>query len=89
LNGTQIADSWADLTDGTLDAPIQITPSIFVHSNVDQDGTLKSTDHCNNWTSGLSTDTGWIGFSNQNLHGWTDWAFVDCDTPAVLYCFEQ
>src|SRR5262245_50165626 len=57
VDGTTIATDWADLTDGGLQAPIDVTEqqgspggSGEVWTNANPDGTKKSQSHCANWT---------------------------------------
>lgn len=98
VNGTIIANDWADLTDGTLAAPINIdetgtTRSGEVWSNVNTDGTTINTDDCNNWSSATNLYSGNWGNSYSTNSNWTN-AFNDgvaCGFPTArrLYCFEQ
>ena len=102
VDGVQVADNWADLTDGSLDAPInrteQNTPppagnptcgANSVWSNTRPDGTIYgSTNHCANWNSTVSASH-W-GQSNQTGGGWTHaCAGGTCTWQEPMYCFQQ
>lgn len=97
-DGTQVADNWTDLTDGTLDTNIDldetgvtVTATQNVATNVDTDGTQYSAtlaDSCTDWTY-TSDDTARHG-SNQLADGqWTSYGNPQCNHPKLLYCFEQ
>jgi hypothetical protein len=45
--------------------------------------------HCLDWTSSSSSDTGRQGLADQATPLWTTLAPTSCDQMAVLYCFEQ
>ncbi len=102
VTGTKIADNWTDLTDGTLDAPLDVTesggapppgtvicgePSVW--SNTWADGTMYSADNsCSDWTSlaGGSLWGQWTAVSSM----WSDWCQGGkCSWVAPIYCFEQ
>jgi hypothetical protein len=99
VNETIIASNWADLTSGSLHAPINRTEAneevtvpdgLAVWTNTKTDGTLKdaATD-CERWTSETSSGRrGWAGHANSD---WTDWdGNVDsCANTHRLYCFQQ
>jgi hypothetical protein len=85
-DGTQIADDWADLTDGTLDAPITTSGSL-AWTNVATDGTAKGASHCSNWTG--TTGSAPIGFPTSSGGQWTDAGTHVCSAGAGLYCFGQ
>ena len=62
VNGTQVADNWADLTDGSLDSPINVTeqgdtvPTGYparVWTGTGTNGTASSSN-CGNWTLRLT-----------------------------------
>jgi len=100
-NGTTIANGWADLTDGSLTAPINVTEngglpggSTGVWTNTSTTGSagLCCGASCSDWTSSI-----FDGFTGGNqgawdlsFAGWTDTnAGVPCDSLRHLYCFEQ
>lgn len=96
INGTIIANNWADLTDGNLQNPINITElgttlNRAVWTNTRANGTGAGTLNCGVWT-GVS---GWSiggGKSYVTSSGWTDAseAYWSCLSSKLnLYCFEQ
>jgi len=94
VDGVTIANDWADLTDGSLDAAISVdeldqSVNGGAWSNTATSGTVGTRGHCQNWTNG-TTGTGGIGFNTMSNTFWTDAdAVIDCDTLARLYCFQQ
>jgi hypothetical protein len=99
VNGTTIATSWADLTDGTLLAPITIdqTGASTVDSGTRawthtlSDGTAGGTlsENCVNWTSANDSDNGDEGQPVATSDNWTDFAAGVCSNSFRLYCFQQ
>jgi len=98
INGTKIADNWADLTDGTLHNPINVTEfgntlpgTVVVYTGTNTDGTLESSMNCSNWTSSSGNVRG--GNGGVTNAEWTYWVFADCSgnwgSGWKLYCFEQ
>ena len=90
-----VADDWADLTDGSLDRPFDVTENgnqiggaFNVWTNVTIAGALLSAvHHCSDWTS---TDVnGYLGFGKRTDLGWTDGIDNACVFPSHLYCFGQ
>ncbi len=101
LDGTKIADSWTDLTDGTLDAPIDMNElgsrvsASAVWTGTESDGGQPSTgaNDCLDWSTGSSTTSGRAGFTDETGSYWT-WTMglaglPRCNTSHRLYCFEQ
>jgi hypothetical protein len=102
LNGVKIADNWADLTDGTLDALIYVPDTgsgglsgpgnqtwTGTHANGQPAGV-----HCNNWTSESNAVTGTVGYHRHALDAdgsWSNWQSHDtgCSADRLLYCFQQ
>lgn len=91
-----LADSWADLTDGTLDATFsrnelgQWVSFGYVFSNVSTTGGLVSADaSCSGWTSTLSTDSAGRGAPNQTDATWSVNGTEPCDETARLFCLQQ
>jgi hypothetical protein len=92
-----IADDFADLTDGTLDVPINVdetgnavTGTILVSTNVNDDGTFGSANEdCLDWDTGSSNEVGRVGDLQQTDASWTDSALEDCSLARRLYCFQQ
>ncbi len=98
-NGIKIADSWIDLTDGTIDTYINMnemgtSPAIkYVWTNTQPDGNLKTNDPngmCSNWQSMVETLDGHLGSIEYADEGWTFiLAVSSCNFILHLYCFEQ
>jgi hypothetical protein len=97
-NGTVVANTWADLTDGALLAPIEITEehSAVVGgrtwSNTEGDGVplLSNQKHCNHWTDATDQFIGHFGRAFDSNNEWTDSRnHLPCQQSAHLYCFQQ
>ena len=92
--GIIVANSFDDLTDGTLDNGIYTTETSTSVSGSDVwTGTspfgAATTATCNNWTSNSSLDTGEYGRSGLGTSAWTDNGDPGtCNTTRRLYCFE-
>jgi hypothetical protein len=87
-DGVQIAANWADLTDGTLAAPINVTENLTtapigttscggggfatVWSNTTPSGTLAGALHCDNWGNNAGTQAAW-GKADMSDSSWTGW----------------
>ena len=98
VNGTKVADDWADLTDGTLDAAINrtetnVTPMnpIQVWTNTNIDGTPSSTDkHCVDWGNSMGgSNKGDFGERTVTDSNWTKKGNAACNSVYRLYCFQQ
>ena len=100
VDGTKVADSWADLTDGSLDSPIDRyetgAPAMGendVWSNTTPSGAKKPGDYeCYDWTdNGDEPDSnGQIGSLMAVNGGWSDVNQTrDCNNNKRIYCFEQ
>lgn len=97
-NGTKVADNFADLTDGTLDAAIAVTElgtTIFayVYTGTTATGDASSND-CLGWTSTAITGGGSYfmqGYTSFADGLWTNSGSVNgCGVVMNhLYCFEQ
>ena len=96
-DGTLIANNWADLTDGTLAAPLNRDESgtdigsDSVWSDTTTNGTLwEDFRDCTQWTDGTNASTGRIGGAGATNAGWTEAGGSDCGLfTARLYCFQQ
>ena len=100
-DGVTVANDWADLTDGTLDAPIYVTElgqvnptQRTVQTSTDTQGFGVATSpgsYCLDWTSsagaGVATRTN--GRSDQVSGDWTNSGTSGCTNSLRLYCFEQ
>lgn len=100
MDGTKVADSWSDLTDGYLLAPIslteagQTTSALLVWTATDTSGQMSASEgSCYSWT-GTGT-WGAVGYANSQDSMWTfgiassNYAKLACNETARLYCFEQ
>ena len=97
VNGTLIANNKADLTGGTLDAPIQVDEfevpvegSFEVWTGTDADGTNSGVGTCANWTSNDDAQTAQSGLADATDPTWTDNEDLGeetCDVLKRLYCF--
>lgn len=93
VNGTTIAADWTDLTDGTLDAPIDLsadggmTALANVWTGTEADGTA-SPNNCSNWTSSSTSLIGDLG-SEVTSSGWSAFGSGNCGEVPGFYCFEQ
>ena len=98
VNGATIAANWADLTDGRVAAPINVTETggasgtnTSAWTATNPDGTLGPHGHCSNW----STDTagqqeqGSGGITTRSEGGWTSGFAGLCELGYHLYCFQQ
>lgn len=96
VDGTRIADGWADLTDGTIQNPIDVTEtgatvggSAGVWTATTSSGT-SAADHCADWTTDTTPPVGRIGFTDATDGTWTDsFNSFGCNGGFRLYCFEQ
>jgi hypothetical protein len=100
IDNVVVANGWDDLTDGTLDNPITLSANgtdwtpVTAHSSTTVSGTLKDTNHCNDWTydngDALDTYDGRIADVSETGATWTDYTSpVSCHFSRVLYCFQQ
>ncbi|MCC6600011.1 MAG: DUF1554 domain-containing protein [Crocinitomicaceae bacterium] len=103
VDGTLIANNWADLTDGAIQNPINktesgtITPNGFVWTHTTTNGssaTSNPSQICNNWTEATSGNTlvHCAGSPFQTNGDWTagySGCAYPCNLTAPLFCFEQ
>ena len=93
VNGTVIANNWADLTDGTITSPITVTETggfndKQVWTNTRANGTPGSDrmytttapdgEHCFNWTYDNSFYNTYLGFPFSLDANWTDFETRPC-----------
>ncbi len=98
-DGQQVAASWADLVDGTISAPINVTEqgttySGPVVSGVKADGTYMGNAKwdCSGWTHDtlISGEFGHVGFAFGVDKLWSDANGGNlCSDLQPIYCFEQ
>ena len=103
VNGTRIANDWADLVNGNVDNSINRTEldtasvagvatcggtNRTARTGTASDGTLAAST-CSNFSSGSNADTATIGRTTNANATWTDWCEVGCDQAAAIYCFQR
>jgi hypothetical protein len=92
VNGTIIANNWADLTDGALAASINRTelntiPAVgFVWTGTLTGGSYSASD-CGSWQSPMLVGT--VGQTDRSDSGWTNITTRVCSGSARLYCIQQ
>jgi hypothetical protein len=95
VDGTRVADDWADLTDGTLQAGIDLTESGIsvaagpVWTGTVPDGAASINHNCKGWSYSLSGANGRVGESGSTDSTWTEKMGALCSVSARLYCVEQ
>jgi hypothetical protein len=102
LNGTVVADDKEDLTDGTLDAAIDLTEKDttldtgHVWTGELADGTSGGVGTCTVWTTSDGGTRGRVGDPTATNETWSDLGEGDpntggdtCDTTNHLYCFSN
>lgn len=91
-DGTPIASSLADRTDGMLDNPIShtaaggpVTTPFLVYTGTLPDGTVDS-DTCDDWSGTIGTG----GFRLRSIPNgvWTRLGYTNCTNSLSVYCFE-
>jgi hypothetical protein len=91
LDGIKVADSKADLTDGKLFAPMNLTETGVYELNNAWTGTndngTRSTNTCAGWSS--ESGTGTEGRAVQAGSGWSSLLDAACGLQFRLYCFEE
>ncbi|MBL8178465.1 MAG: DNRLRE domain-containing protein [Bryobacterales bacterium] len=94
-DGALVAYNWADLTDGSLHAPIllnaagtQVGAPILAWTNTSIAGGVYGTFHCQNWTS-TNNVFGRGGSPQATESGWSISTSATCGVSARLYCIEQ
>lgn len=103
-DGTEIAESWEDLTDGELAFSPSLKadgtsvggtdPAEFtVWTGTQPDGTAFAGENCDGWTSNNPAQQTLVGIAASTVQ-WTNSGVVDCNTggqfvPYRWYCFEQ
>ena len=97
LDGTQVADDKADLTDGRLKAAINLDEfgnqvEWFAWTGTEPDGTGTG-NNCNDWTVNSSESGGDRGVTSVDNDQWTklisDPAQAQCSERYHLYCFGE
>jgi cysteine-rich repeat protein len=102
-NNMKVADSWTDLTDGSLDAPINRNESgnpvgngmnctdveSLVWTGTIANGSILVDEHCTSWTVANGGSNGRAGVTSVANSEWTTKCTLKCDASAHLYCIEQ
>jgi hypothetical protein len=97
LSGTIIANTKADLTDGTIDNPITHTEQAaqyfdrYVFTGTDAQGTTLSNSNCNDWTTASSGYTVASGDNSATDFNWSNWTVTKkfgCTESRPFYCFQ-
>lgn len=102
INGSTVSNNWADLTDGTLQNPINITEfntipnsmsGVWTNTNIFGEAYFSGDNNktCKDYTSSVySIEAYYIFGRNGSSDGnWTLWSSDNCSSNARLYCFEQ
>jgi hypothetical protein len=98
LDGTKVADSLADLTDGSLDHAIdqdehgvsldfeEVRPQVWTGTGPDG----RALFHCGNWSPDIETKGGTIGDAASTTGSWTSLPddIALCAGSGRLYCFQ-
>jgi hypothetical protein len=93
LDGTEIASDYTDLTDGTLNHPINLDAEgrrlgkSFHWTGTNTDGTVAGSAHCAGWTS--KEVRGAFGNTAQTGSAWSIYQVRGCWTKYRLLCFQQ
>jgi len=90
MDGVKIADSHADLFDGSIDNRININEKGEVEDGFVWTGSttagVRTGENCANW--GFVDSTATVGTSASNAWSWIDAATPSCSTGARIYCVE-
>lgn len=102
VDGVTVATNKADLIDGNLLTPINVTENgDYIFDNMlsrsawtgtDETGTRVGTaaaNRCADWTDGTAGSSGDIGGADRNGNIWSNWNIVSCDGMNRLYCLED
>jgi hypothetical protein len=94
-DGVKVAETKADLTDGSLFTSISVTevgvyrPGSAVWTGAEATG-VTAADRCNDWTSGSPGSNGVSGFALAVSDSWSRYTVQSCDQIfGYLYCFED
>ncbi len=102
VDGVKIADNWADLIDGTLDAPINVDQNgntvgsvLTAYTNTESNGSFLNDDReCGagageEWNTDDQFQSGGYGTVGATNSTWSWVTNNACDQFRRLYCFEQ
>ncbi|MBZ5708404.1 DUF1554 domain-containing protein [Nannocystis pusilla] len=97
IDGPEIAQTWEDLTDGTLDAPIDhnefgaLVPQAMVWTGTAAHGT-PLVENCQTWSTSSTLQEGYDGRNDATDFNWSARSLalsLHCAAAQRLYCFEQ
>ena len=95
IDRVRVAADLADLTDGILRSPINLTETgvyelfpNYVWTGTAADGTAEA-DHCNGWTSASTSENGRLGRSSLANEQWTTTSVESCDSEGQLLCLQD
>lgn len=98
LDGAILADSCSDLTDGSLDNPLNITENLspasyyFTWTGTNRFGQNEG-DSCKGWATSSFQKDGQVGYIFATSYWWTEAFDARCDGASIgaagLYCFEN
>ena len=91
-DGVQVADDWADLVDGSLDAPMSRDENGAAVEDDAWTGTLATgaaSTSCSGFTSSSAANAGVCGSTTASDGTWTDNIVPPCYLELRLYCVEQ
>lgn len=91
---TIVANSYADLTDGTLSNPINKdeTGAVYngnVWTSSGTSGGGAGGSYCGEWRVGTNASTGIYGTTTSATSTWTNAGTANCDSSFRFMCFEQ
>ena len=94
VDGTRIADDWADLTDGSLLAPIDLdamgqSRDLDVWTGTLPSGESYAVDDCAGYTSNSAGIMGLCGTTQSTGAAWSASQTPACGSRLRLFCFEQ
>jgi len=95
VDGTKVADDYTDLSDGSLDAAIDLDedggppPGTRVWTGTDSDGSSLSPSNCQNWSTASSGIGGFDGRNDVTTSVWTRNLVPTCDQLRSIYCVEK
>ncbi len=93
VDGTMVAQTGADLLDGTLVAPINRDEKNFFQAGKSPwtgtmpDGALATGENCDDWTGSASASVT-RGSTSAATSAWTKNGTTTCSGDAPIYCFE-
>ncbi len=95
-DGVIVANDLADLTDGSLAAPLACDENqvcshflISAWTATGADGTWAGSSDCAGWTSANAADMGYFGVMTVTDSRWTLFSLNPCNAMTRLYCVQQ